>query len=227
MSTIVPNTQLGKVQFYEEHNAPWTANATAIGLLSGDVTSMGTKTLAARAAYNAHTAAQLTSKAATQTYSDAVNTMATFGSTLIKKIKVKAATDGAGVYALAQIPAPALPTPVGPPGMPFGFVATLQPNGSLELTWKCTNPSGAGGTNYDVSRKLSTESDFTSIGKTGKKTFLDTTVPGAVAQITYQITAFRSTATGTAAQFLVNFGVSGGTMTASVVPPSSAPRMAA
>jgi len=49
-------------------------------------------------------------------------------------------------------------------------------------------------------------------------------VPAGVPTVTYEVRAVRSTALGVAAQFNVNFGVSGGELTASVV---SAPKLAA
>ncbi len=37
---------------------------------------------------------------------------------IIKSVKTKAATAGDGVYSLASIPVPALPSPMGPLGTP-------------------------------------------------------------------------------------------------------------
>lgn len=47
----------------------------------------------------------------------------------------------------------------------------------------------------------------------GVKTFLDETLPTGSAPVTYKITAVRSTARGNPAQFTVNFGVGGQTVT--------------
>jgi hypothetical protein len=223
---VVPDTKLARVQFYENHNAPWTANAGAIGLLSGDVTTIRSKTATARAAYNAQQAAQDAAKASTHAFKTAVDDMQSFGAELIKKIKVKAATDGPSVYDLAMIPAPATPTPMPPPGRPSDFVAELDETGALTLKWKCVNPSGSQGTTYQVFRKAGgsdAPGDFLFIGATGLKSFPDTTLPSGNAAVTYRVVAVRSTSTGPAGQFTVNFGVSGGEMTASV----SAPKLAA
>jgi hypothetical protein len=68
---------------------------------------------------------------------------------------------------------------------------------------------------------------MTILGSTGKKTFVDDTLPSGLSQVTYKITAIRSTKQGLPGEFTVKFGVGGGDeMIATVVPPTS-PRMAA
>ena len=135
------------------------------------------------------------------------------------------ATDGDNVYFLAQIPPPATPSPVPAPGTPSDFAATLNPDGSLGLKWKCANPPRSTGTIYQISRRTGAAGAFVSVGGSGARTFVDAGVPSGVASVTYQIVAVRSTAIGVAAQFTVNFGVTGsGEMMASVV---SAPKLAA
>jgi hypothetical protein len=224
--SVVPPEIVAKIQFYEDHNTPWSTNAVAIGTTTTEVTALNTLTTAARAAYDAQQAAQNAARDATLNLRLAVAAMATAGSDIIKKVRAKAATDGDGVYALASIPAPALPSPVPPPGTPDNFVATLNPDGSVRLKWKCANPRSAAGTVYQLSRRTGTTGDFVAIGVSGTRSFVDATLPAGVASVTYQIVAVRSTALGTAAQFLVNFGVSGATgeMAASV---AQAPKLAA
>jgi hypothetical protein len=65
------------------------------------------------------------------------------------------------------------------------------------------------------------------IGAAGNKRFADATVPAGTAQVTYCVTALRSTVAGAPGQFTVKFGAApgGGALTASVVP--SAPKLAA
>ena len=66
----------------------------------------------------------------------------------------QAGITGPGVYTLARSAPPATPTPIGPPGLPYKLVATLKPNGSIELAWKCSNPAGCNGVIYQVYRKV-------------------------------------------------------------------------
>src|SRR5688500_6466970 len=119
--SLVPKKAIDAVQFYENHLAPWTTNATAIGTTTTAMTDLTTKATAARDAYNAQQAAQDVAKTATMTFQDAVDALRVAGSAIIKNIRSKAETTGNSVYALAQIPAPATPTPLGPLGTPNAF----------------------------------------------------------------------------------------------------------
>lgn len=211
---LIPKSKLGQIGFYEAHISPFTTNQAAIGILTTDVTDITTKTTNARAAYDVHVAAQQAAKTATESFYNSVAAMSTFGATLIAKIRAKAeATGNPNVYTLAEIPAPATPTPVGAPGKPFDFGVVLNEDGSLQINWKCNNPSGAGGTMYQVFRRDGDEGEFNYLGGTGKKLFLDETIPAGTANVVYKIQAVRSTKAGLWGQFLVNFGVSGATVT--------------
>lgn len=226
MGSVLPKNMLDRVQWCENHLATFTTNATAIGTSSAAVTALGTLTSTARAAFDAQQVAQDAAKDATGDFHIAVDAMTNGAADIVRQIKAKAAIAGDSIYTLASIPIPAPPSPVGPPGTPTDFKASLNPDGSLNLAWKCVNPAGSQGTTYQVYRKLSGEGAFTFIGATGTRTFLDDTVPSTGAPINYQIVALRSTATGTAAVFVVNFGVDGGSgvMSASVL---QAPKLAA
>ena len=229
--SVVPGEAVAKIQFFEDHQPQWSANAAEIGVAPTEVTELQAKTAAARTAYDQQQAAQLAARDATLKLRLAVEAMATAGGAIIKKVRATAQTDGPGVYALASLPVPAKPTPLPPPGTPSDFTAALNPDGSLKLRWKCANPAGAKGTLYQVSRRTGgggaggAGGAFAPVGATGLKSFVDPTVPAGAASVTYQVVAVRSTATGPAAQFTVNFGVGGsGEMLASVV---SAPKLAA
>lgn len=212
--SIVPDNRLGKIQFYEAHIAPWTTNATGIGLTPGAVTSLGTLTTAARAAFNAAEVARQAAKSATQAYYDAVRIMHNgpgAGSDMIETIKNYAQSKGnPNVYTLAQIPPPATPSTMPAPGTPFEFTVGLLQDGSIQLNWKCTNPSGSVGTIYEVMRQIGgTSAPMTFIGATGVRSFIDSTLPAGSSPCTYKVTAVRSTARGNPAQFTVNFGIGG------------------
>jgi hypothetical protein len=223
---VVPDTRLGKIEFYELHalaGGPWAANAAAIGLTPAAVTTLGTLTAQARAAFNAAEAARQAAKAATQNFYDKVRAMHSgpgAGADMIEAIKNYAQTkNDPNVYTLAQIPPPATPGVTPPPGTPFDFTVGLLQNGALELKWKCNNPSGTQGTIYEVKRQLP-GGTMQFIGASGVKSFTDDTLPGGggASPATYQVTAVRSTSRGNPAQFTVNFGIGGPGLTiASVV----------
>ena len=228
MGKILPATSVAQIAFFENHTADWAANSAAIGTTAGAVTALTTKTTASRAAYNAQQLAQEQARAATAVFHAAVVSMNKAGTDIIKQVKARAATDGNGVYTLALLPIPATPGPVAAPGTPTNFTVVLNPDGSLKLRWKCPNPAGAGGTIYQISRRTGSTGALNTIGGSGTRSFIDATVPAGVASVMYQIVAVRSTASGTAAQFLVHFGTgaSGGEAIASVVA-VTAPKLAA
>ena len=233
---VVPDSRLGKIEFYEAHalaGGPWAANAAAIGLTPASVTALGTLTTAARTAFNAAEAARQSAKSATQAFYDAVRAMHSgpgAGQDMIDTIRNFAETKNMpNVYVLAQIPPPAIPgdpSTAPPPGTPFEFRVSLLQNGALELKWKCNNPSGTQGTIYEVKRSIGGGA-LNFVGATGVKSFTDDTLPSGSAPVTYQITAVRSTARGNPAQFTVNFGIGGPGLTIASITEGGPMKMAA
>jgi hypothetical protein len=229
---LFPKSNEGKILFVQSKVTPWSTNATQIGTTTTAVTSMGTLATTAQAKLLAAVEARDASKNATADLDAAVRAMGTAAADIVKQIRAKAATDGDDVYLLAGIPAPATPSPVGPPGTPYKFGAALDPEGVLTLTWKCANPAGAVGTVYQIGRKLGgpdAPGEFAVVGTTGKRRFVDATLTaGAAALVTYQVRAIRSTLAGTAGVFTVQFGIapsgSGASAAATLV---TAPKLAA
>ncbi len=226
--SVIPQKLLERLQWYENHITPWTSNATDIGTNAAAMTDLAAKAVAARAAFNNQQAAADAAKTSTMTWHNAMSALSTAGSAIVKNIRSAAETTGNTVYELAQIPSPATPAPVPPPGTPYAFTVELQQDGTLVLKWKCDNPAGASGTVYQVYRKTPTQPDFVFIGASGSRKFIDATIVAGTTGVTYQITAVRSTASGVPAQFTVNFGIGGGgQMTASVVAGGVQPKLAA
>lgn len=211
---VVPNSRLGKIEFYEARLTPWENHAVAIGLSTAQVAALEVHVQAARAAYNAHLAARDAALAATQEFYNKVRAMHNApgaGADMIRDIKNHAeTTNNPNVYTLAQIPPPATPGKTPPPGTPFEFTVGLLQSGALELKWKCNNPAGTQGTMYEIKRRLGAAGAFEYVGATGIKSFTDETLPAGNSAVTYQITAVRSTVRGNPAQFTVTFGVGGG-----------------
>ncbi len=216
--SVVPSKPLLRIEFYENHIDGWVTNSTAIGLVTATTTSLQAKITAARNAYVAHQAAQQAAKVATEAFNQALSAMTIEGAGAMKTIRGKAETSGnPAVYTLAAIPAPATPTPKGPPGEVTNVKVALGATGALTLTWKCKNPAGAQGTMYQVWRKLDNETISTYLGGSGDKKFVDDTIPAGTSKITYQFQAVRSTAVGPDSTFNVTFGnESNGTFAVSV-----------
>lgn len=200
----VPKKRLERVQYFEDHIAPFTTNAAAIGLLPADVTDLSTKTTAARAAYNAQQTAIQAAQTATTSFYNAWNAMRLSGDGALEKIRNKALVTGnPNVYTLAQVAPPAPPTPAGDPGTPFGFKVELTSTGALKCKWKNSNATYA---TYQVYRRLGDTGAFEFFAGVGQKKFTDTTVPAGTAMIQYQMQAVRSTGVSEWATFTVNLG---------------------
>lgn len=233
MATIIPREPLAKINWFETRDPVWSANAAALGTSTTEISALTSKTAAARAAYNAQQLLKDQAKAATEVYHAAVRAMNDAGTDVVKKIKAKAAVDGDSVYALALIPSPATPAPIGPPGPATDFTAELDPTGVLNLTWKSVNPPGSSGTIYQVARQIGSGGGggagggggMVIIGSAGQRKFADATIPAGTDSVTYQITPIRSTVAGPTRPFTVKFGGAAGAMTASIVP--SSPKLAA
>jgi hypothetical protein len=210
--SLIPDTNHGAVSFFEARQDAWAAHAAQIGTSPAIVAEVAEKAAVARAALAAQDVAQQAARSATAAVKIALRDLRRLGGSVVGQIRAKAATEGDDVYVLAQIPAPAAPSPVPPPGMPTRFTATLDPaSGSLRLQWKCPNPAGSQGTIYQVARRVGPAGAggaFVALGASGTRRFVDATVPAGAASVTYQITAVRSTAVGAAARFTVNLGVS-------------------
>lgn len=214
---LYPSSKAGKIGYFNSKIAPWTTNAVAIGTTTALVTDLDTKVTNAQTKLDAQIAAEQAAKTATEAATAAVASMVAAGADIIKSIRAKAATVGGdSVYELAQIPAPATPSPVNTLGTPTDFSVELGGDGALNLKWKCANPR-ASGVLYQVWRRIGDSGDFTYVGGVGGKEFVDSGVPAGATTIVYKIQAVRSTAAGPWATFTVLFGVgAGGQTTASV-----------
>lgn len=222
MSSVLPPNILDAIQFCETHVTTWTGAPTAIGLTALQVTNLDTLTKAARNAYTAAQAARDASKAATTTQTGAVAPMRAKAAELIAQIKAYAELQAtpATVYAAAQIPQPAAPTPFPAPGVPSNITVGLESSGAVTLSWEASNSAASTGAFFQIYRKLPGQGGFTSIGgapgstsESRRPSFTDNTVPttaaGTGAQ--YIIQGMRGTTVGIASSaVVVQFGVDGG-----------------
>jgi hypothetical protein len=158
---------------------------------------------------------------ATQAAQDAFGSLRSSAGDVVRLIRAYAESTSKPitVYNLAQIPPPATPTPMPPPGQPTNLTVTLTPaDGALLLRWKVVNPPGANGTSYIIRRKLPTEGEFSFIGVSGRKEFVDDTLIAGPDSVQYTVQGQRSDSSGPLSEmFTVNFGrLPGGGMTAMV-----------
>jgi hypothetical protein len=221
MSSVLPPNKLDQIQFCEDHTSVWSAAPTTIGLTAAMCTSLTSLTGDARKAYDNAQAARQASKAATTEYNAAVTAMRSKAAEMIGQIKAFAALQAspAAVYATAQIPQPAAPSPVPAPGVPTNIVVTLEPSGAVTLSWEAANSAASGGAFFNIFRKLPGQTAFTSIGgapgstsESRRPSFTDQNVPTSAAGngVQYIIQGFRGTSMGPASPSVtVQFGNGG------------------
>ncbi len=185
---VLPESRLAQVDFFETRISPWGVNAVAIGLTVAQTGAQRAFTGAARNSHENMITARNAAKAATaQFYADS-DAMRANGSDLIKIIKAFASsTNEPNVFTLAQIPAPAAPTPLPPPEIPADLQSALLNSGFVELTWRgSVSPGG----NFTVWRSIAPTA-FIQIGMTGAKIFVDDTLPAGTPAATYFVKAHR------------------------------------
>ena len=220
--SILPKNLNDQIIFCETHAPVWAAIPTAIGLTAAQCSALTIATNTAREAYGEAQAARDASKAATTTLRSGVSIMRTQVSDLIRQIKAFAELQANPntVYAFAQIPPPAAPTPMPAPGKPTDFAVVLNSDGSVTLSWMAAESAASSGAFFAVSRKLPGQSAFVGIGgapgstsETRRPSFTDGTVPASAASqgAQYIVQGFRGTRVGEASDaVVVQFGVDGG-----------------
>lgn len=213
--SVIPDKKVEQVQFCEAHAPTWATNATAVGLTTSQCTAFTALTTAARKAYNdAQAAKQAYHAAVTEQNQRIAAAISGIGgaSDLIRFIKTFAenTANPNAVYAIAQIPPPAIPQPAPPPGEPTDISVTLESNGAITLKWKAVNAAANAGTFFSITRKLAGEGAFTLVGNTGAKSFTDGTLVQGTAGAAYIIQGHRGTTNGKPSEQIgVQFGVSG------------------
>lgn len=187
---VLPDRVEERIAWFEQRIAAWTASAELIGLQDTQVAQLTPLITAARAAFNAAQAARTAAKNATFTQSNAVRELSAFGGDLIKTIKAFAESSGnPQVYTIASVPAPAPPSPAGPPKAPENVAADPNADGSITIRWA---GSMANQTFFTVWRKLGSTGTYTQIGAVASKSFIDTQVPAGLASVSYLVRAQRN-----------------------------------
>lgn len=220
MSTNLPSKLSDLVNWCSTHVDLFDLNHAAIGMsvlqssaFKGAVETMNAKIAAAQMARQA-------SKDATFEQSEAVSAVRSIAGELIAQTKVFASTsNNMTVYSLAGISPDAPPTPLGPPNTPTQLSASVNPDGSLNLTFKAVQPRGMSGVQYRIFRRYGTTlvGPFNLVGDAGSnKRFTDTTLPVGVDRVEYMIQPKHNNVYGEQSSvFALQFGSvpgDGGTM---------------
>lgn len=223
---VIPTAMADEITFGEVHAPIWAAAPTTIGLTATTCTAISAAVSVARKAFTDAQTAREASKAATNNLKVKMTTLHPLLADAVQTIRLFAESTGnPGVYTLANIPAPAAPTPAPPPMQPVQLGAAIIPGGALRISFKATDSAAGGGaTTYLVSRKLSGQSTFTVIGSAGSsrstdgaslprgfKFFDDATLPSGSNNMQYMVQGQRGSSFGMASEVLtVTIGVDSG-----------------
>lgn len=218
---VLPEKDFDLINFCLQHQNIWALDPEGVGLDTTQVSLLKNYALTAQASYDAASNAREASKSATVVLRNDVSTMREYVADLVRTIKAYAENQSnpSAVYAQAQIPPPASPTPAPLPGRPENFSVVLNSDGSVTLSWDAINAAASGGVYFAVSRKLPGQSSFTQIGGAAGITtenrrafFTDASIPVAAAAqgAQYIVQGFRGTRGGpTSDAIVVQFGVDG------------------
>ena len=221
MATYPQTPRAAFMAWCAQHGPIFTANAAAIGLTPAQATAFNTLLTAAQTKVTTQENARSAFRNATLEVDAAVDALKAGAADTVRLIRAFAEvqTKPLTVYTTADIPPPATPTPMPPPGQPTNLTVTLTPvDGALLLRWKCVNPQGAAGTAYIVRRRLTGASEWTFIGVSGKKEFVDNTLVAGPDSVQYTVQGQRSDQSGPVSEiFTVNFGQNAGGGFAAVV----------
>lgn len=210
MSTI-PASRPEQIDFFEQHAAVWANDPAAIGLASAVVSELNGLTQQARASFVSVQALRQAALAGTTSYHTATDAMRAAGAAAIDSIRAYAKTTGDDeVYALAQIPPPQQRDPAPPPAAPAEITLSVQPNGSIVVKWKITQPVKGAEIQTVIQRRLNNTGPWENLGVTGLKTFTDSTVPAGAELVTYMLHATRGGEAGPfSQQTSINLGIPG------------------
>lgn len=207
----VPRNVQDLLNFCIEHDSLWQSVGSTCGLSAPQIAAFKTAVGEAVGAVSAQSSAKAGAKAATVLANDRVRELRTSVAGMIRTIVTYADTQGdpMAIYADAQIDPPSPRTPSEPPGQPTNITATLDDEGGITLKWKCINPD-AGNVVYIINRRDGSSANFTQVGVSGSRVFLDDSLAAGPAVVQYQIRAYRGQTAGPASPiFTLQFGRSG------------------
>ncbi|CAG0991434.1 hypothetical protein PHYC_02320 [Phycisphaerales bacterium] len=212
---VIPKTAVGQIDFVNSHLPAWSAEPGAIGLSPAEIVRLQERLDAARDLQLAAAQARDAARAATLAFNEAAERLREDAARAVAKIKAAAMGDE-NVYAAAMIPVPAAGAPAQPPGPPADIAVTLEPDGSVTLSWTAADAAASTGAFFRVSRRLPGQSTFVGVGaaagatgESRRATFTDTAIPSSAAAggVQYIIQGFRGGRAGEASSAVtVQFG---------------------
>ncbi len=218
MGTNIPSNIPEFINWCVAHDSQWTSNSTLINLTTAQTTAYHTVVLAMTKANDAAEMARMASKEATMQLQNAIDAARGLSSVYVDIIKNYAqSSHNPNVYALGGVSPGNAPGTAPLPVAPTQFGASVNPDGSLTIKWKASQPEGATGVQYRIMRRINTTSGpYTIVSTEGSnKSFTDMTLPVGVDRVEYIVQPTRPAGiVGPQSNvFAVQFGsVSGGGM---------------
>ena len=213
MGSIPSSPRSAVLSWCDAHIENFRTNAANIGLTADQALTFATVTEAYATAASEQEKARLSYAAKTENANDAYRNMRRELSQAVNDIRYFASTapSPAAVYTLAEVPPRQDPSTVPPPGQPTNLsVSLVSSTGALELRWKSVNPRGASGTSYIVMRKLPTQANFSFVGVTGERRFVDNTFIAGPDSVEYNVQGQRADSAGPVSEsFVIRFGRNG------------------
>lgn len=210
MASNMPITIPELINWCNTHAGLFSTNAASIGLSAADATAFSTLAASLETFNGKAQDARQASKDATKQLQSSIDAIRALGNAYILRIKAYAeATNNDNVYALAGITPSDPPSTLPAPVAPETFTASVNPDGSLTIKWKVSQPAGVTNVQYLVSRRVNTATGpfalLTAVGS--EKTFTDVTLPVGVDRVEYIVQPKRGTVLGPQSNvFAIQFG---------------------
>jgi hypothetical protein len=210
------NFPRGKIEdqliWLENHATLWQSVEGDVGLAPAQVTQMKALVQEARGKYTDARNARDAAKYATTAQTTALRAARAQASDLVDTIKnfIANTANSEGLWAVAGLNPPAPRGTVPPPNAPTNLSASVDAYGNIVVKWKASQPQGASGTVYSITRAFNNAPTFTLIDVVGGKEFVDSTVPLGTTNVSYIIIAKRAgTSSVPSDRLTIQFGRTG------------------
>jgi hypothetical protein len=198
--SIVPRKNEDFLTFLNDRAEIWSDAAPLLGISAANLAQWTTLVTNANTAFSTASKAKNTAKATVDAQNDAFRAARDATAGLIRDIRNTAdrAANPGLIYQTANLPAPQPPSARPAPTQPTDLRAIINPtDGTLTVRWKARDNEGAV---YRIARASISDTGelgpSQEVGISGKKSFIDETVPVGVAGVVYTVRGQRGQSIG-------------------------------